>query len=341
MRRIPAILALTAFLIATLIACGGSDTPTPQQQSPPTTAPKDPAPTEPQPTRPPTPTTQPAANTPAGDSEPGTTIETEPPPDVVAEVNGAPIPMAEFQRQLIDARTYLLGEGLIDPDTEEGQAALSALRQRVLDQLIDQVLIKQTADEMGLTVTDEELEASISSIKEDLGSEEAYAESLAANNLAEDEFRKLQRQQLLSRKVMDEITAELPDEAEQVHARHILVETRDEAADILEQLKAGASFGDLAKEHSIDETTREDGGDLGFFPRNVVLPAFEEVAFDLEVGEISGVAETVFGYHIIEVLERETRPIPDKIKGGLRQQRITNWLELRRAQAGIKRYLEP
>lgn len=340
MRLIPAKLALIVLLATGLVACGGGGPATPTAIVP-TTPPTAP---QVQVTQPAPPTAQETEGLPAAPEATAesreTTTETEPPPGVVAEVNGIAIPMADFQRQLTDARAYLLGEGLIDPDTEAGQAQLRALRDQVLEQLIDQVLIVQAAEEMGLTVTDEELEESIARIKEDLGSEEAFVNSLAANNLTEEEFRTLQRQQLLSRKVMDSITADTPDEAEQVHARHILVQTREEAESILEQLESGADFAQLAKEHSVDETTKDDGGDLGFFPGGFVLPEFEEAAFALKVGERSGVVETPFGYHIIEVLERETRPIPDEIKEGLRQQKIINWLEAQRAQAEIKRYLE-
>lgn len=329
---------LFVLLATILLACGGS-TATPEAVVPPA-EPTEPAATATQPATEATQEPEPAPETTSEASDTETETKAEAPAGVVAEVNGEAIPLADFQRQLTDARTYLLSEGLIDPDTEEGQASLDALREQVLAQLIDQVLIKQAADDMGLTVTSEELDASIAKIKEDLGSDQAFAEALAANNLTEEEFRKLQRQQLLSRKVMDQITGELPDEAEQVHARHILVETREEAEAIQEQLENGADFAELAREHSTDETTRDEGGDLGFFPRGVILPEFEEVAFSLEVGERSGIVETPFGYHIIEVLERETRPIPDEIREGLRQQMIENWLEAQRAQAEIKTYLD-
>lgn len=340
MRTIPAALAVAALLTMSLAACSAGKTPTPESVAP--TTPQSGPPV--QPTQPAAPVTLEAAASPTPpDQTPEVgqaTMAPEPPAGVVAEVNGIAIPLAEFQRQLTDARAFLLSEGLIDPDTEDGQARLQALRDQILDQLIDQVLITQAAEEMGLSVTDEELEESIASIKEALASEEAFAESLAANNLTEEEFRELQRQQLLSRKVMDAITADVPDEAEQVHARHILVETEEQANAILEQLENGADFAKLAREHSVDETTRENGGDLGFFPRGVVLADFEEVAFSLEVGERSGVLQTPYGYHIIEVLERETRPVPDDIKEGLRQQIIVNWLEAQRAQADIRRYLD-
>ncbi|MFQ5857161.1 MAG: peptidylprolyl isomerase [Anaerolineae bacterium] len=344
MRPNPAVLTLTVLLAVAPIACGGAPTPTLEATAP-TTSPIEPAVTKSERTQPAPPTEEamlstPVAAEPTADN-PETPIETGPPLNVIAEVNSIAIPMADFQRQLTDARTYLLSQGLINPDTEEGQAALRALRNQVLDQLIDQLLIVQAAEQLGLTVTDEELEASIAKIKEDLGSDEAFAESLAANNLTEETFRKLQQQQLLSRKVIDAVTAEIPDVAEQVHARHILVRTKEEVESILEELENGADFAELAKEHSVDETSKNNGGDLGFFPRGVVLPEFEEVAFTLDVGERSGAVETSFGYHIIEVLERDKRPIPDEIKEGLRQQMITNWLEAQRAQADIQRYLEP
>jgi foldase protein PrsA len=248
--------------------------------------------------------------------------------------------MAEYQRQFIDARTFLLSESLVNPDSEEGKARLDALRYQVLDQIIDQQLIVQAAGQMGITVSDEEVEASIAKIKQDLESEAAFAESLAANRLTEEGFRKLQREQLLSRKVMDSLMSEIPDQMEQVHARHIVVTTKEEAESILEQLNSGADFAELARKHSVDITTKENGGDLGFFPSGIVLPEFEEAVFALAVGARSDVVETPFGFHIIEVLEREVRPVPDQIKEGLHQQAIINWLEIQRGQADIQVYLD-
>lgn len=339
MRLVPATLTVATLLTAILMACSGSDTSTPRAVAPAT-----PSAALMQATQPAAPAASAAVSTltPSGPASGAgeTTATTEAPPGVVAEVNGVAVPMSDFQRQLTDARTYLLSEGLIDPDTEEGQARLEALRDQVLGQLIDQALIIQAAEQMGLSVSDDELEESIANIKAALPSEDAFAESLAANNLTEEEFRSLQRQQLLSWKVMDKITADVPDEAEQVHARHILVETEEDAKSILEQLESGADFAELAREHSTDETTKENGGDLGFFPRGVVLAEFEEAAFALAVGERSGVVQTPYGYHIIEVLARETRPVPDEIKEGLRQQIIVNWLDTQRAQADIERYLD-
>jgi len=317
--------------LMTLVACGRSEPSTSETLA-----------TEPSPTlragaAPVTP--EPSLTTESSEMGPQSTTAPTGLPPVVARVNGQDIPLADFQRQLADTQAYLLSQNLIDPNTEEGKEALKALRQQVLDQLIDQVLIVQAAQRMGITVTDEELEASIEAIKKDLGSEEAFQQSLAANNLTEEQFRALQRQQLISRKLIDTITADVPEEAEQVHARHILVDSREKAEEILKQLEQGADFSELAKKYSLDETSRENGGDLGFFPRGVVLPEFEAVVFSLEPGQRSGVVETSYGFHIIEVLERETRPIPPEMLEGLRQQRVLDWLEAERAKADIQKFI--
>jgi peptidyl-prolyl cis-trans isomerase D len=102
----------------------------------------------------------------------------------------------------------------------------------------------------------------------------------------------------------------LPEE-DQVRARHILISTaegdeaaREEAQTILEQLQGGADFEELAKANSDDPGTAEFGGDLGFFGRGRMVPEFEEAAFALEPGEISGLVKTPFGYHIIQTIEK-------------------------------------
>ena len=319
-------------LLGMAVACGRSAPATPEslaiQPSPTLRAVVAPA------------TTQPGPTTEAVEAGAQPTPSPSSLPTVVARVNGQDIPLADFQRQLADTQAYLLSQNLIDPNTAEGQEALKALRQQVLEQLIDQVLIAQAAERMGITVTDEELEASIEAIKKDLGSEEAFQQSLAANNLTEEQFRALQRQQLISRKLIDTVTADVPEEAEQVRARHILVDSREQAEEILKQLEQGADFAELARKYSLDETSRENGGDLGFFPRGVVLPEFEAVAFALEPGERSGVVETPYGFHIIEVLEREVRPVPPEMLEGLRQQRVLDWLEEERAKAEILKFIE-
>lgn len=90
-----------------------------------------------------------------------------------------------------------------------------------------------------------------------------------------------------------------------VNASHILVETEAEGNSILEKLKNGEDFAKLAAEHSKDASNARNGGDLGFFSRGRMVPEFEEAAFNLNVGEISGLVKTRFGYHIIKVTDKK------------------------------------
>jgi len=110
------------------------------------------------------------------------------------------------------------------------------------------------------------------------------------------------------RKVYDEAVKQVKNE-EEVHARHILVPTEDEAKAILAQLKGGADFAALAKEKSKDPGAAE-GGDLGYFTKEQMVPEFAEVAFKLGKGQFSDPVKTQFGWHIIKVEDKRTRPTP-------------------------------
>jgi peptidyl-prolyl cis-trans isomerase C len=110
------------------------------------------------------------------------------------------------------------------------------------------------------------------------------------------------------RKVYDEAVKQVKNE-EEVHARHILVPTEDEAKAILAQLKGGADFATLAKEKSKDPGAAE-GGDLGYFTKEQMVPEFSEVAFKLGKGQLSDPVKTQFGWHIIRVEDKRTRPTP-------------------------------
>ncbi len=89
----------------------------------------------------------------------------------------------------------------------------------------------------------------------------------------------------------------------EVKASHILVNTEQEARDILAKINAGDDFGALAKAHSACPSGR-NGGDLGFFGRNMMVKPFEEAAFKLDVGKVSDPVRTEFGFHLIKVTEK-------------------------------------
>jgi peptidyl-prolyl cis-trans isomerase C len=112
-----------------------------------------------------------------------------------------------------------------------------------------------------------------------------------------------------SRKLYDETVKSLTPEQE-IHARHILVETEDEAKKAYARIKGGEDFAKVAKDLSKDPGSKDDGGDLGFFTKDRMVAPFAEAAFKLEPGQVSEPVKTQFGWHIIKVEEKRTKPVP-------------------------------
>ncbi len=117
------------------------------------------------------------------------------------------------------------------------------------------------------------------------------------------------------RKVYDDAKQQMSTDQE-VHARHILVGSEDEAKAVLADLKKGGDFADLAKQKSKDPGAA-DGGDLGYFTKDQMVPEFADTAFKLEPGQLSEPVKTQFGWHIIKVEDKRNRPMPefDQVKG--------------------------
>ncbi|KLK94252.1 peptidylprolyl isomerase [Microvirga vignae] len=112
-----------------------------------------------------------------------------------------------------------------------------------------------------------------------------------------------------ARKLYDETVKSIPSEQE-VRARHILVENEDEAKKVAGRVKGGEDFAKVAGEVSKDPGSKTDGGDLGFFTKDRMVEPFAEAAFKLEPGQISDPVKSQFGWHVIKVEEKRTKPAP-------------------------------
>jgi parvulin-like peptidyl-prolyl isomerase len=161
---------------------------------------------------------------------------------------------------------------------------------------------------------------------------------LDKNTLSEADFRNRLQLSILREKVTTAIGQDqVPDTQEQVHARHILVATPEQAADVLTQLQAGADFATLAAQVSTDPGSKDKGGDLGWFGRGVMDKPFEDAAFALQPGQLSDVVHGANGYHVIQVLERDpARAIPADQLTTQRQKAFTDWLAAGRSGADVK-----
>ncbi len=285
-------------------------------------------------TLPPNPTATPAPPT-------ATTVPPSPTPQLAALVNGQPIYLADYERKLSRYETSLTAQG-IDPESSEGQENLAQARDWILDVMIEQILTEQAAAEAGVTVSDAELDAYLQDMIEENGGEEAFRAKLEEWGQTYEDARREVRAQLIGMAMMDRVVKEVPTTTEHIRARHILVDTQQEAERIHAQLEAGADFAALAQAHSLDASTRENGGDLGFFPRGILMaPEVEEAAFALQPGQFSGVITSSLGFHIVQVVERDpARTINPENRRLLQDKVVQEWIESLWAQANIKRFTE-
>lgn len=248
--------------------------------------------------------------------------------DVAAKVNGVPITTLELNR------SFQAHVQVPYSTVQEDPRAKEVLRQ-ILDNLIDRELLLQRAKSLKMAVPAPQVDTQMQQLLQRFPSKEAFDQALAAQNLTMDSVKKdvesqLLRQQLVKKEILDKVNISAGDvqtfydknkgkyvEEEQVRARHILIKVPPEvsptdeaklkgkADDALKRAKQGEDFAGLATELS-DDGSKENGGDLGFFPRGRMVPAFEEVAFTLQPGQTSDVVRSQFGYHIIKVEDRKT-----------------------------------
>lgn len=257
-------------------------------------------------------------------STPSPLPPTSTPVPLAAVVEGEAITLEEFQAELVRFKAA-------NPDLETADEA--AMAEKVLDDLINQVLLAQAAREKGFELTDSELQDRLNKLVQNVNGKNAFQNWLAGNSYTEDTFKIALKRSLEAAWMRDQIIAEVPETAEQVHAYQILVSTADEANRILAQLDGGTSFATLAAAY--DPITN---GDLGWFPRGYLTNAkIEEAVFQLQPAEYTRVIETELGYHILQVVERDqNRPLSPEARLIWQEKALLDWITMHRDQAAIE-----
>jgi len=278
-------------------------------------------------------------------------------PDVLARVNGEAVTKIDFDR-LIKNMEVSANQPLPADRRDE-------ILRRALDQLVTYTVLTQETRARKITVTEAEVEANVKQMRSQFPNEEAFAKALAARGMSIEKLRSDAKIDMSISKMMEAELATQPPPAdaqvrefydknpekfkqeEAIRASHILFrvpenadaatkkKAMDEAQSVLKEARAGADFAALAKKHSGDGSAQQ-GGDLNFFTRGQMVPAFDQAAFALKPGEISDIVTTQFGYHIIKLTERRAastvpfEQVSDRIKEYLTAQQ-----KQERAQAFI------
>ena len=167
---------------------------------------------------------------------------------------------------------------------------------------------------------------------------EEMVESFSTYNVSERTIRSIYEADILRKKLRDDITKDIPQTEEQVFARHILVETEEEANAAYERLQTGEDFATVAAEVSQDTGSAARGGDLDWQPRSFFVKEFADAAFSQEIGEIGQPVKSEFGYHIIQVIAREELPLSASQYEQTKETAFNNWLTAEREEAAIETF---
>jgi len=158
-----------------------------------------------------------------------------------------------------------------------------------------------------------------------------------ATGLSEAQYRDFVTKSVLRSKLRDILAQETPKTADHVHLRHIQVETKEAAQNVIKQLNSGVDFASLAKQLSKDTSSAEKGGDLGFIPKGRIGdPDFEKAVFALPLNKISDPIESQVGWHVVEVLAKENRELDPYDYAQLQRSAFDEWLATARQNAKIE-----
>ena len=261
-------------------------------------------------------------------STPTATFTPEPPTatpvPMALTVNGEGIPVVEFDAEV---QRYLAAQESLEKTVTSADATST-----VIEDLIAQLLLAQAARANGFTLDDDALQSRIESLATQIGGVDTLSKWQSEHGYTEQAFRSSLKRAAEAAWMRDKIISNVPSTAEQVHVQQILLYNEGTAQSFLIQLNGGADFDELALE--ADPITH---GDLGWVPRGYLLDAkFEEIAFNLAVGEHSDVIATDIGFHIVRVLERDPgRTLSPDAALVLQEQALKKWIEEQRRQADV------
>lgn len=261
------------------------------------------------------------------------------PAGAIALVGDTEIPRAEFDALLERAKRGLKAQNQPFPKT--GTPEYQDLKTRAVSFLIQRYQFRAEAEEMGVEVSDEDIDKELEKIKKDSfgGDEKKFQAALKSEGLTEEEARAELRDRLIQERLYEKVTKEIEISDKEIDdyyeknkkqfsqpasrtVRHILVKTKAQADELHGQLENGGNFAALAKQHSTDKSSAKSGGKIPVTQGSTV-PPFDKVAFDLETGELSDPVKTQFGWHIIkadtDVKEAKATPLKD-VEKSIRQQ---------------------
>ena len=239
-------------------------------------------------------------------------------PNVAATVNGSEITVDQVEERFEGAKAQPQVAQQLESDTDG--AYESSIQAQILSQLVASELLEQWAEDLNLEAGEEEIAQERESLIEEIGGQEAFDQAVEQSGLSEDDVKQQIRQQVLQKKISEEVAGdgEVSDEeveafyeenaearfGEKATARHILVEDKAKADKLFKQIQDGGDFAKIAEAESTDPGSAAEGGELPPFGRGQMVGPFDKAVFGSDVGELVGPVKTEFGYHIIEVLEK-------------------------------------
>jgi len=255
----------------------------------------------------------------------------------LATVDGKEITWEDYEPSLQQALLSLNQQYDIDWEDAAMQQRLKQLQNDVLKQVVDRFLLLRIAADQGIAVGEEQMSAQIEHERTkilDSGQYDDWDSFLEQNGLTQDSFEQVIYETLLFNALLS--AQEVDSQGMQVHIAHIVANDELTAQEVHSKLEAGEDFAALAAEYSIDEETKNSGGDLGWFTQEFLAPEIGQVAFSLEPGQFSNPISTEHGTSIILILEREMRELDPRLLRQRQQEAIAILLEEERTQAAIE-----